>query len=87
MKKDVQFAMNEWVKNAYDKLMDEMSGRFWFDEKQLRSCNAYVIETPNYYVLRSYHTIVACISKFDKDYCNKGLNYWGCTNRLTYRDK
>lgn len=27
------------------------------------------------------------ISKFDKDYCNKGLNYWGCTNRLTYRDK
>ena len=63
MKKDVQFAMNEWVKNAYDKLMDEMSGRFWFDEKQLRSCNAYVFETPNYYVLRSYHTIVACIRK------------------------
>ena len=26
MKKDLQIAMNEWVKHAYDKLMDEMSG-------------------------------------------------------------
>ena len=26
------------------------------------------------------------ISKFNHDYCNKNDYFWGCTNRLTYRD-
>lgn len=30
---------------------------------RLRSCSATVYETPNYYLLRSYNTIVACIDK------------------------
>ena len=25
------------------------------------------------------------ISKFDKDYCNKSIRYWGCSERYTYR--
>lgn len=31
--------------------------------KRLRSCQAQVIETHNYYILQSYSTYVACISK------------------------
>lgn len=31
--------------------------------KRLRSCQAYVYETPSLYVLRSYNTIVAIIEK------------------------
>lgn len=30
---------------------------------RLRSCSATVYETPRYYVLRSYNTVVACIDK------------------------
>lgn len=30
---------------------------------RLRSCSAKVYETPNYYLLRSYNTVVACIEK------------------------
>lgn len=30
---------------------------------RLRSCSAAVYETPNYYCLRSYNTVVACIDK------------------------
>lgn len=30
---------------------------------RLRSCSATVYETPHYYVLRSYNTVVACIDK------------------------
>ena len=63
MKKDIQLSINEWVAHAYDKMTEELSGIFWFDAKRLRSCNAYVFETPNYYVLKSYNTIVACINK------------------------
>ena len=32
-------------------------------EKKLRSCNAVVFETENYYILRSYSTVVALIDK------------------------
>lgn len=31
--------------------------------ERLRSCQAQVIETQNYYILQSYQTYVACISK------------------------
>lgn len=32
---------------------------------RLRSCNAEVFETPDFFFLQSYHTIVACIDKRD----------------------
>lgn len=31
--------------------------------KRLRSCQAQVIETRNYYILQSYSTYVACVNK------------------------
>lgn len=64
MKKSLQLAMNEWVENAYEYMQDEMKEYYpsylW---KKLRSCQADVLETKNFYVLRSYNTIVACIRK------------------------
>lgn len=34
--------------------------------KQLRSCQARVYETEQFYILKSYHTFVAAIDKFTK---------------------
>lgn len=34
-----------------------------FTVTRLRSCTAYVYNTPDYFVLRSYNTFVACINK------------------------
>lgn len=92
-------------------LNKDRTGYTWTEGVKLRSCNARVIDDGDYYVLISYHTVVAFIekktntlvdilryvygytstsaqhiSKFDKDYCDKTKNYWGCTTRLTYRD-
>lgn len=36
---------------------------YGYKPAQLRSCSAKVYETPNYYLLRSYNTVVACIEK------------------------
>ena len=63
MKKDVQIAINGYVKNAYDKMYSQLCGKTWLNGKRLRTCQAYVYETEDYYVLESYNTIVACISK------------------------
>lgn len=34
-----------------------------YKPERLRSCSATVYETPNYYILRSYNSVVACIDK------------------------
>ena len=48
--------------------------------KKLRSCNASVWETENYYILQSYRTFVACISK-KTDICYDVLRIvYGYTN-------
>ena len=64
MKKDLQIAMNHWVETAYEYMQDELSqSDAYYHYKKLRSCQAYVMETKNFYILRSYETIVACIRK------------------------
>ena len=66
MKKSVQIVINEWVENAFENCMDEYQdckNNFRVTCKQLRTCQAYIYETENFYILRSYHTIVACINK------------------------
>ena len=66
MKKDVQLAINEWVENAFETCMDEYEESvcsFRSKWKPLRTCKADVYETKNFYILRSYNTIVACINK------------------------
>ena len=61
MKKSAQLTINNTVISAYEK---------WsFDREPIASshrlncCNAYVLDTANYLVLRSYHTDIAIIDK------------------------
>ena len=61
MKKSAQLTINNTVISAYEK---------WsFDREPITSshrlnyCNAYVLDTANYLVLRSYHTDIAIIDK------------------------
>ena len=49
---DLQKSLKEDLKNG-------------FHSERLHKCSAIVIETPNYYVLQSYNTIIACIDKND----------------------
>ena len=69
MKKDDQRAINELVDGIYTCALDELSSEFngcwraFAPCRKLRSCTAWVYETENFYLLQSYKTIVAIISK------------------------
>lgn len=64
MKREQQKKINDLAYLIFDDAMNELrrSGypQAW---SKLRTCNACVFETENYYILRSYNTIVACIDK------------------------
>ena len=60
MKKAEQISMNENALNLYRRAMDEYYTGNYTEEK-FRNCQASVITTENYYLLRSYRTIVAVI--------------------------
>ena len=60
MKKSEQIVINEKVKKAID-LFNKLGGVDHKSAKRLRSCSAYVYDDENYYVLRSYNTIIAII--------------------------
>lgn len=69
MKKQEQKLINERCMIAYEDAIEEMEHEGIIDVKRLRSCSAVVIETDNYYILRSYSTIIAVIDKtFDTLY-------------------
>ena len=63
MKKDLQFAINTWVENTVDRLNEEIKNGYFNSGVRLRTCNAYVFESENFYFLRSYNTVVACVNK------------------------
>ena len=62
MKKELQLVINGWVENALDRLNEEVKNNF-FNGVRLRSCTAYVYESENFFFLKSYSTVVACINK------------------------
>ena len=65
MKKSEQKLINERCMIAYEDALEEDV----IDAKRLRTCKAIVYETENYYILRSYNTVVAVIDKeFDTLY-------------------
>ena len=81
MKKQEQQNMNEKVLEAMEKALTELDkyslGYWEVNETQLRSCTAWVLETTNYYFLRSYNTIVAVVDK-NTGVCYDFLRYvWG----------
>lgn len=63
MRKKLQIQANKEVLAAVDRYNEEMEHctiGYW---NRLRTCQAYVYETPSFYVLRSYNTVVAIIEK------------------------
>ena len=62
MTKKEQALINEKVMAMLDKY-NELKQNDLRNGKRLRTCQAYVYETPNFYVLRSYNTVVAIIEK------------------------
>lgn len=63
MSKKEQALINEKVIAMVDKYNEEVKKIFLHHGKRLRTCQAYVYETPGFYVLRSYNTVVAIIEK------------------------
>ena len=63
MKKDTQIIINEKCMEEYKKAMEEFHRGFVINESRLRTCSAQVYETENYWILKSYNTIIAITSK------------------------
>lgn len=63
MRKSEQLKINESVIGALDAMNEDIQKYGLSNARRLRSCNASVLETPNYYILVSYNTTVACIDK------------------------
>ena len=63
MKKEQQKSMNNYVLKNYDVFRDTIANEYlkW---DRLRSCSAYVAETKDFFILKSYNTIVAFINKY-----------------------
>ena len=64
-----QLEVNEECRAYYDAAMTERGQMPWVPDnkpspwKRLRSCSADVLETPSFFILRSYNTVVAVIDK------------------------
>lgn len=74
MGKRLQIQANKEVLEAVDRYNEEMKHWTLGEGNQLRTCQAYVYETPSFYVLRSYNTVVAIIEK-STDTCYDFLRY------------
>lgn len=65
-----QREINDACRAYYDAAMYERGQMPWVPDnkpsawKRLRTCNAAVLETPNFYILRSYNTVVAIVDKY-----------------------
>lgn len=80
MSKKEQALINEKVIAMVDKYNEEVKKNGLHHGKRLRTCQAYVYETPSFYVLRSYDTVVAIIEK-STDTCYDFLrSVYGFTN-------
>ena len=61
MKKAEQATINNEVKQAWEKFMENM-GKYE-TTKRLRSCSATVTTTDKYHILTSYNTVIAIIDR------------------------
>ena len=66
---DNQREINKACRAHYDAAMTERGQMPWVPDnkpspwKRLRSCTAEVLETPSFFILRSYNTVVAVVEK------------------------
>ena len=65
MNKSEQDVINKQAEQIFKSAINELGiyALCGLKGKRLRSCQAQVIETQNYYILQSYQTYVACVSK------------------------
>lgn len=63
MKKQEQIKINRICDGVFNAAFRELSQSCYGNAERLRSCQAWVYETKYFYVLRSYNTFIACISK------------------------
>lgn len=63
MNKKLQIQDNNEVLLAINRFNEEIKHCPIDKVNRLRTCNAYVYETPSFYVLRSYNNVVAIIEK------------------------
>ena len=62
MKKSAQLTINNTVISAYEKW--SLDREPIISVHRLNYCNAHILETANYYILRSYQTDIAIIDKW-----------------------
>ena len=65
MNKAQQQEINDKAYHIYHEAMQQYYHEPWkyFGEKRLRTCSAVVIETTDYYILKSYETCICIIDK------------------------
>lgn len=63
MKKAIQENENAIVQDVCNEIMHKYYQGKYYTIGQLRSCNAQVLNFEDYYVLKSYDTLVAAVSK------------------------
>ena len=63
MKKQEQIKINKICDDVFNASLRELRRTSYANMVRLRTCQAWVYETEHYYVLRSYNTFIACISK------------------------
>lgn len=74
LSKKAQIEANKEVLAAVDRYNEEVKETILHHGTRLRTCKAYVYETPSFYALRSYNTVVAIIEK-SSDICYDFLRY------------
>lgn len=60
-KRENQALCNQICKEVFEYAISELKG--YYSQKRLRTCRAVVFETENYFILKSYRTIIAVIDK------------------------
>ena len=82
MSKGGQDIINKRAEEMFKSAISELSAcaLCGLEGKRLRSCQAQVIETQNYYILQSYQTYVACISKENGECANVLRKVYGYTS-------
>lgn len=63
MKKQEQLKINKICDGVFNAAMRELGRKLYGEPERLRTCQAWVYETKHFYILRSYNTFIACISK------------------------
>ena len=63
MKQYNQLSENITAKAIFNRAFNEVDAMREYKYKRLRSCTAWVFETENFYLLKSYDTFIAAIDK------------------------